>query len=59
MKYKKKIHEKTLNDTKSIREDAEKIFISLRDNICKNLEEYENKSSKRQEKFQVNRWVGG
>ena len=57
MKYQKKIHEKTLNDTKSIREDAEKIFISLRDNICKNLEEYENKSSKRQEKFQVNRWV--
>lgn len=57
MKYQKKIHENILNNTKSLREEAEIVFTKLRDNLCMTLESYEKNSSNADKKFHVNEWV--
>lgn len=57
MKYQKKIHEKVLKDTISIRGEAHTIFSNLRDNFCTTLETYETNSVGANQTFQINEWV--
>ena len=57
MKYQKKIHEKILDNTKSLRKEAAIVFKTLRDNLCETLESYEKNSSNADRTFHVNEWV--
>ncbi len=52
----KRIHEKLLNDTSSIRENAQLIFSNLRDYYCDTIESYEKDSPSKKKKFQINEW---